>query len=107
MRLPALCAATAMAWLAVAPAQAACLTPDQVVEGRLDFVRITVEAYRLKEQAYILRLKSAACLEGDDDYDKIERTNRIHVFATDDALRKRLHSFVGKQVRVTGDAFGE
>jgi uncharacterized protein YchJ len=110
MRLPALWAAIAIAWLATASVEAACLkanTPDQVAEGRLDSVRITIEAYRLKEQAYILRLASPACLEGDDEYDKIESTNRIHVFSLDDAMRKRLRSLVGKPVRVTVDAFGE
>ena len=99
-----------MAGLAVACAQAACLkanASDQVAEGRLVSVRISIPDYKLKEQAYILRLSSDACLEGSGEFDKVERTNRIHVFAMDDALRKRLRSLVGQPVRVTGEPFGE
>ena len=110
MRLSAPVAGIAMAWLAVGSAQAACFkanAPDQVAEGRLASVRITIEAYKLQEQAYILRLAAAACLQGSDDFDKVERTDRIHVFAMDEALRKRLRSLTGKAVRVTGEAFGE
>ena len=109
-RLAALSAGVAAAWLAFAPAQATCLkanAPEQTAEGRLDSIRITIETYKLKEQAYILRLASPACLEGEDEFDKIESTNRVHVFATDDALRNRLRSLVGKPVRVTGAPFGE
>lgn len=110
MRLAALCARIAMAGLAIASAQAACLkanAPDQVAEGGLTSVRITIPDYKLKVQAYILRLGSDACLEGSGEFDKIDRTSRIHVFAMDDALRKRLRSLVGRAVRVTGEPFGE
>src|SRR5262245_6551606 len=109
MRLAALCAGIAVALFAAGSAQAGCLKADasgQVAEGRLDSVRITIDAYRLKEQAYILRLRSPVCLEGDDEYDKIKRTERIHVFATDETLRRQLRSFVGR-VRVIGSPFGE
>lgn len=95
----------------VGPAASAdCLkanTPGQRAEGRLVSVRITIPVYALKEQAYILQLRTPACLEGTDDYDKVDKAGRIHVFSTDDAMRKRLRSLVGKNVRVTGDAFGE
>jgi hypothetical protein len=110
MRLAALCAGIAMAGLAIAPAQAACLkanAPDQVAQGRLVSVRVSIPDYKLKEQAYVLRLRSDACLEGSGEFDGVERTNRIHVFAMDDALRKRLRSLVGQLVRVTGEPFGE
>jgi hypothetical protein len=93
-----------------AGAQAACLkanTPDQAAEGRLTSVQISIPDYKLKEQAYILRLKSDACLEGSDEYDKVDRTNRIHVFSLDDAMREKLRAAVGKMVRVSGHAFGE
>jgi uncharacterized protein DUF4431 len=110
MRLSALCAGLAMAGLSIASAQTACLkanAPDQVAEGRLTSVRISIPDYKLKEQAYILRLASDACLEGSGEFDKVERTNRIHVFAMDDALRKRLRSLAGQRVRVTGEPLGE
>ena len=110
MGFSALCAGIVTAGLAVASAQAGCLkadTPDQVAEGRLISVRITIAAYGLKEQAFILRLASDACLEGGGEFDKVERTRRIHVFATDEALRRRVRALVGQRVSVTGEAFGE
>ena len=96
--------------LAGSAASADCLkanTPDQHAEGKLVSLRITIEAYRLKEQAYILQLRATACLEGTDDFDKVEKTQRIHVFSMDEAMRKRMRGLVGKNVRVTGNAFGE
>ena len=110
MRFCALSAGVAVLWLMFATAQAACFKAnelDQVAEGRLTSVQISIPDYGLKEQAYILRLASDACLEGSDEFDKVERTNRIHVFATDDALRRKLRASVGKIIRVSGDAFGE
>jgi hypothetical protein len=99
-----------MAGLAGATAQAACLkanTANQIAEGKLTSVQVSVPDYKLKEQAYILRLKSDACLEGTDEFDKVDHTNRIHVYATDDAMRKKLRAAVGKQVRLSGSPFGE
>jgi hypothetical protein len=110
MRVSALSAGFAAACLVCAAAQADCLKanePGQTAEGRLTSVQISIEAYKLKEQAYILRLKSDACLDGSDEFDKVERTNRIHVYAMDDALRRKLRASVGKTVRVSGTAFGE
>ena len=110
MRLSALGAGLAATCIAGAAAQAACLKanePGQTAEGRLTSVRISIPDYRLKEQAYILRLSADACLEGSDEHDKVGRSNRIHVFAMDDALRRRLGAAVGKLVRVSGQAFGE
>jgi hypothetical protein len=109
-RLFALAAGVVMAGLAGATAQAACLkanTANQIAEGKLTSVQVSVPDYKLKEQAYILRLKSDACLEGTDEFDKVDHTNRIHVYATDDAMRKKLRAAVGKQVRLSGSPFGE
>ena len=110
MRIAGFGAATAGLLAGCIAAQAACLkanTPDQTAEGRLTSVQISIPDYKLREQAYILRLKSDACLESSDDYDKVERTNRIHVFSMDDAMRKKLRAAVGKMVRVSGSPFGE
>ena len=96
--------------LMAATAQAECLkaqTDNQVAEGKLTSVQVSVPDYKLKEQAYILRLKSDACLEGTDEFDKVDHTNRIHVFSMDDAMRKKLRAAVGKMVRVSGSPFGE
>ena len=80
--------------------------PSQVAEGRLRLVKISTPAYNRRDDAYILTLRSPACLDG-EDFDKVEKTERIHVFSTDAAMLKRLKSFDGKSVRVTGSAFGE
>jgi hypothetical protein len=81
--------------------------PTQTVEGRLTSSRFTTPAYRLSEQAYILRLRSPACLEGAGDYDKVEKTDRVHVYSMDAAMLKRMRGLIGKTVRITGSAFGE
>jgi hypothetical protein len=65
------------------------------------------EAYKRKEQAFILRLASDACLEGSGELDKVERTNRIRVFAMEDALRKRLRSLAGQPVNRIERAAGD
>ena len=70
-------------------------------------IRITIEAYRRTEQAYVLQLPAPACLEGPDEFDKVEKSPRIHVFSMDDGLRKRIGRLVGKRVRVSGAPFGE
>jgi hypothetical protein len=91
-------------------AQAACLkaeTDGQIAEGKLASVVVSVPDYKLKEQAYILTLSTPACLDGTDEYDKVESSTRVHVFSMDDALRRRLRAFVGRTVRVHGSAFGE
>jgi hypothetical protein len=90
-----------------APACLQAEKPDQVAEGRLTSSRFTTEAYRLTEQAYILRLRSPACLEGAGEYDKVGKTDRIHVYSMDAGMRKRMRGLVGKNVKVTGSAFGE
>jgi hypothetical protein len=100
-----------LAMLGMHAAAAACLqandTDGQLAQGRLISVRITDEAYNRTEQAYILQLKEPACLEGTDDYDKIEKTNRIHVFSLETPLINRLRRLVGKNVVVHGNPFGE
>jgi hypothetical protein len=101
----------AAGWLTLgSAAQAACLkanADDQVAEGKLASIVVSTPDYNLKEQAYVLALSAPACLDGDDEYDKVESSPRIHVFSMDDGLRKRLRSLVGKQVRVHGSPFGE
>ena len=109
MRAVAVAAGLLPLWLGSA-ADAECLkasVDNQSAEGRLTSVIITVPDYKLKEQAYLLQLAKPACLEGDYDFDKVEKTDRIHVFAADDTLRKKLRSLVGKAVRVRGQPFGE
>jgi hypothetical protein len=109
MRLAALCAGTVMAGLAVVSAQAACLkgnAPDQVAKGRLTAVRISIPDYKLKEQAYILRLASDACLERSGEFDKVEGTKHPRVY--DGRCRTQAAAVArGRPVRVIGAPFGE
>jgi hypothetical protein len=70
-------------------------------------VSITDEAYHRTEKAFLLQLRTPACLEGPDEYDQVDKSERIHVFSMDAALRKRMRQLVGKSVRVSGSAFGE
>jgi uncharacterized protein YchJ len=110
MRLVALGAILTLSCFGTVSVQAACLKAgagDQVAEGRLASVRISIPAYQLKEQAYVLQLAAPACLEGTGDFDQVDKTERIHVFATEVGLRKRLRGLVGKVVRVRGEPFGE
>jgi hypothetical protein len=79
----------------------------QVAEGKLSSSVFTTPAYNLKEQAYLLTLAKPACLDGDDEYDKVEKSTRIHVYSTDDKLRKQMRALVGKTVQVHGSPFGE
>ena len=91
-----------------ASASAACLkanADDQVVEGRLKFVRITIPAYRLSEDAYIMRPRMPVCLDAPDDLNKADNSRRIHVYATDDTTRRRMRRLDGQNVRVRGSPF--
>lgn len=93
-----------------ARAEAACLIAqrdDQQAEGKLDQLKITVEAYKRTDTAFMLSLSKPACLEGSDEYDKVESSKRIHVFSMDDEILRKLRANVGRTVRVTGSAFGE
>ena len=95
---------------AASAAHADCLkanTDGQSASGKLLSIQFSVPDYALKEQAYILQLDTPACLDGTDDFDKVDKTARIHVYSTDDQLRKKLRALVGKRVRVTGQPFGE
>jgi hypothetical protein len=96
--------------LCATEARADCLIADrggQQVAGRLAQVKITVEAYRRTETAFILSLVKPACLQGESEYDKVESTKRIHVFSMDGEIRRKLRANVGKTIRVSGSPFGE
>jgi hypothetical protein len=77
----------------------------QVAEGRVVSGRFTDFAGRT-EQAFILQLARPTCLAGDDDGDKVERADRIHVFSMDAELRGKIRAAVGRTVRVKGSPFG-
>jgi hypothetical protein len=111
MKRAALMTLLSAAGILAAPglAPAACLKADaggQVAEGRVLSIRFTDFAGRT-EQAFILRPATPTCLEGDSDYDKVERTDRIHIYSMDARMRRKIRGLVGRTVRVKGDPFGE
>lgn len=90
-------------------AHAACLkanSDNQTAEGRLRDI-LFVDFAERKERAFILELATPACLDGEDEIDKVESAKRIHVYSMDAKLRRKLRSLVGKTVRVKGSPFGE
>jgi hypothetical protein len=81
---------------------------DQAAEGRLERVRFTDVAYGNRvEVAFTLNLASLACLEGDDEYDNVPGTLKIHVFSMDKAILARFRANIGRRIRVLGWPFGE
>jgi hypothetical protein len=90
-------------------AEAACLkanADDQIAEGRLVIGRFKDFAGR-REDAYILQLRAPACLDGEDEMDRVKRTNRIHVYPEGGKLGATMRRLVGKTVRVKGSPFGQ
>jgi hypothetical protein len=92
-------------------AAAECLKAEvegQRAEGRLERVRFTdIDYGNQVEVAFIFNLAKPACLDGEDEYDKIESTLKIHVFSMDKAVDRRLRAPIGCQIRVLGWPFGE
>ena len=81
---------------------------NQRAEGRLRRVRFTDVDYGNRvEVAFILNLAKPACLEGEDEYDKIDSTLKIHVFSIDKAIDHGFRSNIGRRIRVLGWPFGE
>jgi hypothetical protein len=80
----------------------------QNAKGRLERVTFTdIDYGNQVEVAFILNLAEPACLDSEDEYDKIESTLKIHVFSMDKAIDRRLRASIGRQIRVVGWSFGE
>ena len=75
------------------------------LEGQLTAGRFRDAANR-PESALILILPKSVCMTGDGEEDKVKGTNRVHVFASDEALHKRLQALTGKRITVSGEPFG-
>ncbi len=103
--------ATALLFACDAAHAVECLKAEiegQGAEGRLERVRFTDVDYGNRvEVAFILNLAKPACLEGEDEYDKIDSTLKIHVFSMDKAIDHRLRANIGRRIHVLGWAFGE
>lgn len=78
---------------------------DEIAEGELAQGTFQDAAGR-PERAFILTLPAAVCLRGDDESDDVKNALAIHLYASDDALRKDLQGLVGKTVFVRGKPFG-
>lgn len=99
MRQLALLALALFAATAAARAEEDCLpanAPDAVAEGEL----------RIEDDAFILELSEAICLEGEGDFDNVEPTRRVHIAPQDEKMVPDLKKLVGKTITVTGDMFG-
>lgn len=101
-------AACLMSPMLAGSAAAECMTALQEAsaEGRLTRVRF-FDLVGQPEVTLILELRMPDCMTGTNEYDKVESTNRIHVYSTNRAVARRLSGAVGKAVRVTGKPFGE
>jgi hypothetical protein len=103
--------ATALFFACDAALAVECLKAEvegQSAEGRVERVRFTDIDYGNRvEFAFILNLAKPACLDGEDAYDKIDSTLKIHVFSMDKAIDHSLRANIGRQIRVLGWTFGE
>jgi Domain of unknown function (DUF4431) len=101
----ALC--TSMMLVACA-ASAACMNPNEegMAEGRLTVGRFKDAADR-PETAFILRLPATACLDGEDEEERVASTKTIHVYSQNDRIQKSMTKLVGKTVVVRGKPFAQ
>ena len=74
--------------------------PGEIQQGRL--VQRTIGG----EQVYILQVPMAVCLTGRAPEDNVRGTKTIQVYSSKAAVERSMRRFVGKDVQVTGRAFG-
>ena len=67
-----------------------------VAEGRLI----------VRDDAFILKMPQGLCLEGDDEFDRVEATTELHVFGADDAVQDALRTLAGKDAHLRGRLMG-
>ncbi len=94
--------------LSVNPAVAEnCMKADkegEFAEGRLDIGGFQDAAGRL-ESVYILTLSVPVCLSHTDPEYRVDSSNTIHIFSSNDAVHSQIGKFVGSTVFVRGGAF--
>lgn len=84
--------------LGTAPA-ADCMRANEdgaIAEGRL------IE----RDDAIILKLPKAMCLEGPADSDSVPASAEIHVYSLDDGMQQTLRGLIGKDVHLRGSFMG-
>jgi hypothetical protein len=57
------------------------------------------------ETAYILTPPTAQCLKGPNPEDSVKGARTIHVFSSNERVRRRIGRFAGKHVHVRGTLF--
>ena len=72
----------------------------EIQQGRL--VQRTIGG----ERVYLLQVPTPVCLTGRDPEDNVRGTKTIQVYSSNAAVSRSIHRFVGKDVQVTGRAFG-
>jgi hypothetical protein len=58
------------------------------------------------ERVYLLQVPMAVCLTGGGPHDNVKATKVIQVYSSNAAVSRSIQRFVGKDVEVTGRAFG-
>jgi hypothetical protein len=92
--------------LATAPTLA-CMSDQskqESAEGKLTIASRRDAAGR-PEKAYILTLKSPACLTAYDPAENVKSTRTIHIFSTEEKVQAQIATLVGKSVLVRGQPF--
>jgi hypothetical protein len=73
----------------------------KIAEGQLSIGQFQDAAGR-PQSAYILVLPVTACLASDDPDERVDGSDRIHIFASEDRIHRSIHRFVGRTVMVRG-----
>ena len=104
MRISAACLVGMLAFPCLAKAECAGPNAPLTVEGQLAIGHF-YDAVDRPETALILTMASPICLSGPEEDDNVEPTRKLHVYGDDTATHKKLQTFVGKGVRLTGEVF--
>jgi hypothetical protein len=59
----------------------------------------------VSEGAFILEIADAICLPGDDEFDRVGPTQRIHLAPDDEKIQQALKQNAGKAISVRGSMF--
>lgn len=93
---------------ASAGAQAQCLSDAKDREALAGVVSTGQfrDAAGRPQSAFILTLKTPACLDSDDADMRVKQTLRVHIYSTRETVHAQIRQRVGKSVRVRGKPFG-
>jgi len=60
----------------------------------------------VSEGAFILEIEEPICLPGEEEFDRVGPTQRIHLAPDGDGIQDRLSQLKGKRIVVAGSMFG-